>query len=716
MNPYALKPSNFSPPSALQSIRAQIFLVAVTTGIAGLPLSASGAAPTYAYTDSIATGWQNWSWGTTYSNDTTVKKSGTASAKVTIQDAWAGFSLSQSPTTTPLNTVSAISFDIHPGAAGNLTKVTSLRLSLQNGAAQGYSIPIASYASPAITANTWSTVTIPISQLAGTLTAFDRLNFQDGLGQSNTVFNLDNIGWVPPESTTGCNALSVNSGVANAGVSINGFLNDQYKWYDSQCRLRTTALARNDTSKGGNAKQFTYIPTNGTTRIVNPGTTAGGFGYIVTHLSNPSFANAYGADDSPLGSGNGATGNKLFVGKNHAIHEYTLNYVRYGLTQAALNSGFAPWTQINATTKTNVKAYAMPVRIQWMFATGRNYPIWTVTFDLSAAPDRAIDSDFRAPYGDMKIEGGDGSALVGGVGWGDKYKFQSLGTPFTMNNDWDYSQLNPGAPYSYLWTNTVDAEMGLAGTQPIAQQNAGGYNNYQAPVWRGKTSTNMGTLCLNDGGAGPAYNHKIPCTSDWAYQLMQYSLTNATQTTSNKRLAWGSDWGSLGNSSFVSSNGYTVKGYPKVSYSVHIVLDSHTGNPTEAIALQAKTASVTQLTASVGTVRTSGIAGIGRTDTAAYNPVGFNPIFGTWEVNAAAITNNLALSFVVPSSAPSSLDSPIIVVNNYTRTTAPARVLLNGSVLVANRDYFVSLRPNQSQLWITLNKKLTGTNSFNLVN
>jgi hypothetical protein len=712
-SPKSPKSSVFSRLVAPKLIRSKFFPVAIALSIASFPQVASAATLTYAYVDNIVTGWQNWSWGTTYTNDTAVKKSGTASAKVTITTAWAGFSLSQSPTTTNLNTLSAISFDINPGAATNVAKVAAIKFSLQNGNTLGNPVNIASYASPALTANTWSTVTIPISLLAGTLTALNRLNFQDGLGQGNVVFNVDNVGLVAVASA--CSSLVVDSGTANGGVTINNFLNDQYKWYDSNCRLRTAALARNDTSKGGNAKQFTYVLANGTTRLVNPGASAGGFGYIVAHLSNPSFARAYGASDSPFGSGNSATTNKLFVGTNHAIHEYTLNYVRYGLTQAAINSGFAPWTQINSTNKSNVRAYNMPVRIQWLFATGRNYPIWSVTFDLSAAPNRAVDSDFRAPYGDMKIEGGDGSALVGGVGWGDKYKFLSAGSPFTMNNDWDYSQLNPGAPYSYLWTTTGDAEMGLAGTQLTARQNAGGYNNYQAPIWRGKTSLNMGTLCLNDGGAGVPYNHKTPCTSHWAYQLIQYSLANATQTTSNKRLAWGADWGSLGNSSFTSSNGYTVSGYPKVSYSVHIVLDPHTGNPTQAIALQAKTASVTTLTASVGTVRTSGIAGVGRTDTVTYSPPGFSPIFGTWEVNAAA-NDNLKLSFDVPSTAPSTLDSPIIVVNNYTRTTAPTQVLLEDTVLVANRDYFVSLRPNQSQLWITLNKKLAGKNSFSIVN
>jgi hypothetical protein len=695
----------------IKMIASQLTFGLIAWAIAGYGQAVSAAA---VYTDSLVTGWDNWSWGTTYLNDTTVKKSGTASAKVTITDPWGAFSLSQSPTTTSLSSLSAVSFDVNPGTSSNIAKVAAIKITLQNGNTIGNAVSLSTYASPPLAANTWSTVTIPMSALAGTLTALQRLNFQDGLGQGNIVFNLDNITLVPTSTTSSCGSLVVDSGTANGGVSLNGFLNDQYKWYDSNCRLRTAALARNDTSKGGNAKQFTYVLNDGTTRTINPGASAGGFGYIVAHLSNPSFASAYGASDSPLGSGNSATYSKVFTGTHHAIHEYTLNYVRYGLTQAAINSGFAPWTTINSTNKSNVTVYNMPVRIQWLFATGRNYPIWSVTFDLSAAPNRAIDSDFRAPYGDMKIEGGDGSALVAGVAWGDKYRFISSGNPFTMNNDWDYSQLNPGAPYSSLWTTTVDAEMGIAGTRITALQNAGGYNNYQAPIWRGKTSATMGTLCLNDGGAGPAYNHKIPCTSDWAYQLIQYSVSNATQTTNNKRLAWGADWGSLGNSSFTSSNGYTVSGYPKVSYSVYIVLDPHSANPTQNVALQAKTASLTTLTASVGTVLTSGIAGVGRTDTITYSPSGFSPVFGTWEVNAAS--NKVSLSFVVSSSAPATLNSPIIVVRNYTGPANPAQVTLNGVTLTANSDYFSSLRSDKSELWITLNKKLAGTNSFSIVN
>ncbi|MGB8170145.1 MAG: hypothetical protein WCF18_21760 [Chthoniobacteraceae bacterium] len=678
------------------------------------------AAAEFAYLDSLSSGWADWSWNASFANDTTIKKSGTASARVTVTGAWGALSLNRNTGPASLAGLSAVTFDINPGAAANVPKAAALLVSLEHGGVIGPQAALGGYATPALAANTWSSVSIPIGALRGGLTAMTRLHLQDGQGQAGAAFNVDNIALAQPDVvSSGCAALAVDSGVANAGKSLNGFLNDQYLWYDNACKLRSAALARNDSSKGGNAKQFTYTLANNTTRTVNPGGNgAAGFGYVVSHLSNPSFANAYGKNDSPLGSGSAATYGKPFTGAHHAIHEYTLNYVRYGLTAAALaNHAIDPWTWLNGTgdaRRQYVTAYNMPVRIHWMFATGRNYPVWTVTFDLTAAPDHAVDADFRAPYGDMKIEGGTGADFVGGVAWGDKFHFTTLGNPFTMGNDWNYALLNKGAPYDALWTSTVDAEMGLAGTQITARQNAGGYNNWQAPVWRGKTSANMGMVCQSDQGAGPGYNHKLPCSSDWAYQLIQYSVGNAAQVTSNKRLAWGADWGSLGNSAFTSSNGYAVSGYPKVSYSVHIVLDPHSANPTLAMARQAESIALSRLTASVGTVRTQGSAGVGRADIKPYSPAGYSPVYGTWETDA--LNNALDVSFAVPATAPAALDTPIIVVHNYTKSGLPVRVSLDGAPLTANRDYFASLRPDQSELWLTLNRKLIGNRRLQVAN
>jgi hypothetical protein len=263
-----------------------------------------------------------------------------------------------------------------------------------------------------------------------------------------------------------------------------------------------------------------------------------------------------------------------------------------------------------------------------------------------------------------------------------------------------------------LWTANTDAEMGLAGTQLATRQNAGGYNNDQAPPWRGHTSANMGQICVNDQGAGPGYDHKLPCTSDWAYQLIQYSVAAASDMTSNKRLAWGADWGSLGNSAFTNSNGTAVSGYPLVSYSVYIVTDPHSGNPTQNMALQAETASLTTLTASMGSVRTQGLAGIGRTDLQTYSPAGYNPIYGTWEVDAAQ--NQVSLTFSVPGIAPTTLDTPILVVHGYTGAAGAAQVSLDGAPLTAGSDYFASGRPSAGELWLTLNQHLTGTHTLEI--
>ncbi len=142
-------------------------------------------------------------------------------------------------------------------------------------------------------------------------------------------------------------------------------------------------------------------------------------------------------------------------------------------------------------------------------------------------------------------------------------------------------------------------------------------------------------------------------------------------------------------------------------------MDPHSKNPTWNVARQAETASLTTLTASVGTVRAQGIAGVGRTDLQTYQPAGFNPIYGTWEVDA--VNDNIDVSFAVSPSAPTTLDTPIIVVHNDTAITAPAQVLLDGAALTANSDYFISLRPSAAELWITLNRKLAGTHDLQII-
>ena len=539
-------------------------------------------------------------------------------------------------------------------------------------------------------------------------------------------------------------ALSVNS-----GVTINGYLNDQYVWYDSKGYTRSVALSV-DNSIGGVATQFTYTPVVGSvassavTVNPNPGGGEAGFGYVVGHLgiSDWAYYKGNGADDSPLvPGGNGAT---LFAGTNHAIHQYTLNYPRYGMTQAAAlayQKEYYPWTGTpdlidpwydnfweNGGFSDPMLQYItlynnVPVTIQWMFATGRDYAIYAVTFDLSQVPDYAVWGDFRAPYGDMCIEGVSCSEAVGGVGWGDSNVFLSSTTPFSMNSAWSYSQANNGAPYNYLWTSGTKAEMGLAGTWVNSLQNAGGYSNNGGTQYangksddslRGQTSTTMGQ-CTSD-----SFSHLMPCVSDWAYQSINYASSSADAQIYDKKLAWGADWGSLGYKSLQDSGiaaiaGNTaISGWPKVSYSVYVVLDNHANNPTQTMASQAQTISLTSLTSSVGTVLGSGPAGVGRSDTMTYQPGGYSPIFGTWEVNAS--DSQATLTFKVGATAPAALKTPVIVLHHYTQPTGPTAIKYDGTTLANGADYFLSLNPDQvqacqSELWITLNKQLAAGTS-----
>ena len=50
----------------------------------------------------------------------------------------------------------------------------------------------------------------------------------------------------------------------------------------------------------------------------------------------------------------------------------------------------------------------------------------------------------------------------------------------------------------------------------------------------------------------------------------------------------------------------------------------------------------------------------------------------------------------------------MIIVRNYTAGAYPATVKFGGSTLAIDADYFPSLRADKSELWITLNRDVTG--------
>ncbi|MEO7096246.1 MAG: hypothetical protein ABI175_23505, partial [Polyangiales bacterium] len=323
--------------------------------------------------------------------------------------------------------------------------------------------------------------------------------------------------------------------------------------------------------------------------------------------------------------------------------------------------------------------------IQWMFATGRDHPLWTISYDATAAGKNTVNADTRSPYGDLTWDGaaaGSAGAPVSGVGWGDHYKFVSTKSPVDMSSGWDYSQPNT-IPYAMMWTTAPDAEMGSVQTQAYKQHDAGGYWFYSS--WGKKAASTM------------------PVDYNWAYQLNQYEIPFLL---TSKRLAWGTNFGAVGQEHYnaLGDEAKTLVGWPFQSYSVSMVLGKHSEGAVAAQVTQMETAQRTTLTASVGSVVTSGPAGVGRTDSVTYAPAGWDHIYGAWAATAAGNAATLQLAI-----ASGSLVEPMFAIRNYTAAAPPAHVRLGGKELVADDDYFTSVDPATKTLWLTLGRTVSGT-------
>lgn len=457
-----------------------------------------------------------------------------------------------------------------------------------------------------------------------------------------------------------CQALDLSP-----GTSIDGFLSDQYAWSDSTCQRRSAALVHSDVQDpagkwGGYMRQYVYSVA-GAPRVVNgSSSTSPGFGYTINH-----FGDSYYGSLSAPGTGY----RTLFRGQYHAIHEF----------RARLALGGGP----------------VDVTIQWFFATGRDHPVWAVTFDSSPAEPDAVDADSRAPYGDLQWDGGAGSP-VDGVGWGDRHKFQTFSTPLSFDSAWDYSLPNT-VPYDVEWTGQPDAEMGLVQTQTYQQHDAGGYWAYG--LWgKSSDSPDLPSGALQPGG-------RMPADWNWPFQLNQYQFPSDHSPVTARRLAWGTNYGAVGQTQYKAyGDDRTLSGYPYQSYSVFIVLGQHSAQAVAAQVAQVETAQNTQLVAHTGAVVTSGPAGVGRPDAVGYDPPGYNPIFGTWEVTADQ--NRVDVDVQVGAGT---LNNPVFVIENYTASAVPSTILVNGASKQAGADFYPSLDPDGHRLWLTLAGAFSGT-------
>ena len=412
-------------------------------------------------------------------------------------------------------------------------------------------------------------------------------------------------------------------------VTVGGMVGDRFTWRDAAGQPRVAVLAHNTGqsgpggTRGGELREFRY-QTPGGTRVVSAAATAfGGFGYAVSHPNREDFCTG-GGDTSSLGHFRTGQFVRVFEGRHHAIFRFTQTYPRY------------------CTTAAPAAQHDLPVTIEWMFATGRSNPLWAITWDMSAVAVNRLEDDARAPYGELLFDGAPAPgahSVIAGVGWGDRFKFTSTANPVTYNSAWTWNAPNT-IPYVKLWTTAVDATMGTVQTQTIVQQDAGGYFG----VNRWGTTSGAGPGCTVATGGK---DHLMPCSFNWPMQSINYELNpfSPNAPTQGTRLAWGTNFGFLGQSAYrIHGSAWYggplpdtfAPGHPRKSYSTHIVLGTHSSDPVGAQVAQNEVAQATTLTAAVGTVATAGPAGVNRADLAAYAPAGWNHVYGAWAIAAAA--------------------------------------------------------------------------------
>jgi hypothetical protein len=471
-----------------------------------------------------------------------------------------------------------------------------------------------------------------------------------------------------------------------ATTADNGLAARSITWKDANNLQRNAILVDQRAAGAGYLRQFTY-KVSGVDRVCR-GTGANGHqgdGYTQNHT-------VYGGDNSSHGTA-GTTSIPL-NGAHHSIVDF-----------------YMPNYYINPSG-TGASNGTVPTRIQWFFATGRDYPIFSITQDARGIAAGNLGADCRSPYGDMHYDGttnysspytGD---LIGGASWGDTRKWVTLtngtlneSTQATTNSGWRYDELNT-IPYAMQWTKNIDAEQGRVLTQPITVKDMG-QNSFPALA---NVQTPNGPM-IADG--------------QWCYQILNYGIIDAGGGVT-KRLTWGTNWGYPGGfdewggspskTDFTKhSNGARTNGM-LLAFSLFDVFGTHTGGykngATGKMVKQMGNMAQATLSASIGTVITSGPAGVGLASNVANNvtyvPSGYNHVYATWEVNAAS---NIATATLTPAAlAP--IENPVFVINNFTAGSL-GTVCINNVAATNNTDYFATIDASNSKAWITLNRTIT---------
>lgn len=426
-----------------------------------------------------------------------------------------------------------------------------------------------------------------------------------------------------------------------------------------------------------------------------------GFGYVVSHNTE--------TGNSPLGKANvpTAVSTRVFSGGHHAIHRVELVYDR--------------------DKEGGGRGLKIPVVIDWFVATGRDHPVWAVTWKLDQLSNpqgvdlNAYRMDTRGPYGSLNFDGSPnkGGEAIGGVAWGDsQYAFNTSAALLTLNAAWTYDQPNT-VNFVRAWTETSNTEMGIVQTREGDKEL--GYGERVVGRERGSTSAKA---YLNKGdctGVGDPRNYSMPCISGWPYQMMNYdwdpnSTAKPADSTGTKLMGWGSAYGYLGASSFDlfdysgMGDGRGERSYgtfivlgPKCNYGAGAACDEP-GSVQQTLkhveALGAATVSEVQ----TGMLATELPRGPGASSTRQVVN-GYNDSYAAFYLRAAQ--NRVTFKFAPTAGQP--VERPIFVVQGY--GAALPKVSVDGVAVTVNTGdmqsgAFVSLDQASKELWITLNRSV----------
>ncbi|MFN3404297.1 MAG: T9SS type A sorting domain-containing protein [Cytophagaceae bacterium] len=307
--------------------------------------------------------------------------------------------------------------------------------------------------------------------------------------------------------------------------------------------------------------------------------------------------------------------------------------------------------------------------VVYTFMDGLDYFQWQETVDGRAGTKFA---DSRGPYCTMQWDGIDFSAVDGQEYGAEKYFSQpTYNGPWTLNGTCDI-------PFVRQWDN--NREVGYVQTQTFTQQLAG------VPNWSG--SWNL-----------PASGSSVQDADVWKFDYQMNFYDKA------KKITWGMPLGYMqGSASAGGKNGWG-------QYSLSIIFDNKTDNGVMRLRDENRIIhnGNVALSATKGSIVTSGPVGTANPATQTLSPAGFDHNYRTWWIQANA-GGEAEVTLNVNSG---SLKHPTFRIKSM--NGAPTSVKLNGTTLLSNVDYYASFNSSTGEVWLTLLKNVSGTNSLNVV-